>query len=165
MTLLKKIDDGIARVENAMLVTLFFILLVLAFFQIPLAKIINTDNIEVLLRQMLLWISLLGASLATREGRHINVDVLSRRLHGGAKSAAVIWVNVASAVICILLTIAAWQVLKDAYDFGETVEIFISIPTWILQTILVFGFGIMAFRFLLKALTETGNWIGRKEAA
>jgi len=68
-------------------------------------------------------------------------------------------------VICILLTIAAWQVLKDAYDFGETVEIFISIPTWILQTILVFGFGIMAFRFLLKALTETGNWIGRKEAA
>ena len=165
MTFLKKIDDGIARVENAMLVTLFFIMLVLAFFQIPLAKIINTDNIEVLLRQMLLWISLLGASLATREGRHINVDVLSRRLHGGAKHAALILVNFFSSIICILLTIASWQVLKDAYEFGETVEIFVSVPTWILQTILVFGFAIMAFRFLLKALTEIAVWNGRKEAA
>ena len=165
MTFLKKIDDGIARVENAMLVALFMILLVLAFFQIPLARLINTDNIEVLLRQMLLWISLLGASLATRENRHINVDVLSRRLHGGAKHAAKTLVNLASAAICVLLTIAAWQVLKDAYEFGETVQIFIDVPTWILQTILVFGFGIMAFRFLLKMISEICAWTGRKEAA
>jgi TRAP-type C4-dicarboxylate transport system permease small subunit len=55
-------------------------------------------------------------------------------------------------VITIILTYASLQVIRDAKEFGETIVIFTEIPTWILQLIFIFGFGLMSFRFLLKAL-------------
>ncbi len=152
MRILNLIDNWIEKFENALLVFFLSVMILLAFFEIPLSKFITMNSSETLLRHLVLWIGFLGATLATREGRHINIDALSRFLKGRAKKVCQILTNLFSMVITIILTYASLQVIRDAKEFGETIVIFTEIPTWILQLIFIFGFGLMSFRFLLKAL-------------
>jgi len=152
MKIINLIDDLLAKIENWLLILLFSLMIILAFLQIPLSKFLPMGSVETLLRHLVLWVGLLGATLATREGRHINIDILSRFLKGKIRQIGLIFSNLFAAMICGLLTYAAVQVVKDAKEFGETISIFWDIPTWILQFILVVAFGIMTFRFVLKAL-------------
>ncbi|MBN2091876.1 TRAP transporter small permease subunit [candidate division KSB1 bacterium] len=152
MRILNLIDNWIEKFENALIVFFLSVMILLAFFEIPLSKFIPMNSSETLLRHLVLWVGFLGATLATREGRHINIDVLSRFLKGRAKNICQIITNFFSMFITAILTFAAYQVIKDSKEFGETIIIFMEIPTWILQLIFVFGFGLMSFRFLLKAI-------------
>jgi TRAP-type C4-dicarboxylate transport system permease small subunit len=138
-------------------------MILIAFFQIPLNKFFPLESLETLLRQLVLWVGLLGATLAARDGRHINIDILSRFLTGKIKKITTILTNLFATCICSLLTLASFQVVADARAFGETVPIFINVPTWRLQSILVFGFGVLTFRFFLKALNTAFAWAPPQE--
>ena len=54
----------------------------LAFLQIFLRNVFTTGLAwgDLVLRNLVLWIGFIGATLATREGKHINIDILSRSL-------------------------------------------------------------------------------------
>jgi len=163
MKILNAIDAGLAQIENFLLIFLLSTMILLAFLEIPLSKFFLAPGLEILLRHLVLWVGFLGATLATRENRHINIDILSRFLKGNLKPPVTILSNLFAAFVCTLLTIAALQVVKDARKFGETVRIFIEVPTWILQLILVFGFGVMAFRFVLNVLNQILRWIKSRQ--
>lgn len=157
MRILNLIDSWIEKIENTLIVFFLSIMILLAFFEIPLSKFISMNSSETLLRHLVLWIGFLGATLATREERHINIDILSRFLKGRAKKICQILTNLFSMFITVVFTYASLQVIKDSREFGETIVIFMEIPTWILQLIFVFGFGLMSFRFLLKSLNLIQN--------
>ncbi len=157
MRILNLIDVWIEKIENALIVFFLSVLILLAFFEIPLSKFIPMNSSETLLRHLVLWIGFLGATLATRQERHINIDVLSRFLKGRAKNMCQILTNLFSMSITAVLTYASLLVIKDSKEFGETIIIFMETPTWILQLIFVFGFGLMSFRFLLKSLNLIQN--------
>jgi len=152
MKFLVRIDGGIARLENFLLLLLLSIMILFAFFQIPLAKIypIHVQGIETLLRQLVLWVGFLGATLATRDNRHISIDLLSRVLKGRLKILGEILTHCFAALICALLLLATIRVIMDSRSFGETISIFIDVPTWTIQSIFIFGFGLMVFRHALK---------------
>lgn len=152
MKTLKLIDAWCAKIENAILIFLLSAMILLAFFEIPLSNFFPLESVETLLRHLVLWVGFLGATLATRENRHINIDVISRYLKGRFKFTSNVLTNLFAATICVILTHAAIQVIQDAREFGETITIFIPLPTWVLQLIFVFGFGVMTFRFFLRAL-------------
>ena len=163
MKILNLIDAWLARIETFLLIFLLSAMILLAFFQIPLNRFFPVEDIETLLRHLVLWVGFLGATLATREGRHINIDVLSRFVRGNRKRTIKILSNLFAALICSLLTDAAIQVVTDAREFKESVQIFIEVPTWILQLIFIFGFGMMTFRFVLQALNITVSWLSGKK--
>lgn len=163
MHLLNTLDKWLAQIENALLIFLLSAMILLAFFQIPLNKFFPLESVETLLRQLVLWVGLLGATLAARDGRHINIDILSRFLTGKIKQITTIFSNLFATAISSLLTFASFQVVADARAFGETAPIFMDVPTWYLQSILVFGFGILTFRFFLKALNTAFAGASPKE--
>lgn len=165
MKILHKIDAILIRVENFLLLFLLTMMILLAFLQIPLSRFIPMEDVEVLLRHLVLWVGLLGATIATHEGKHINIDALSRFLKGRRKNIILFLSNLFSVLVCSLLTYASWVVVKDSREFAESVKIFIEVPTWALQLILLIGFGIMTFRFFIKALDEVGRILkpGRAE--
>ncbi|MGP8328769.1 MAG: TRAP transporter small permease [Methanosarcinaceae archaeon] len=165
MKIINLFDSWLAKIENGLLVFLLSAMILFAFFQIPLSKFFPLESIEILLRHLVLWVGLLGATLATREGRHINIDILSRFVKGRLKRIVNLLTSFFSALICGLLTYASWLVIQDAKEFGETVHIFIDLPTWLLQLILLAGFGIMTFRFVLKMMNEIAGWLPGQEAA
>jgi TRAP-type C4-dicarboxylate transport system permease small subunit len=105
---------------------------------------------------MVLWAGFLGASLATRQGRHIAIDVVSRFLPASAGRWLAALLQLAACVISVFLAGASWSFVA-AERLGQSVLVG-GIPTWWAQTIIPAGFGLMAFRFGLRAaLFATGR--------
>ena len=77
------------RLEEAVLALLLGAMIVLASLQILLRGAFGSGLAwaDPLLRVLVLWVGLLGAVTASREGRQITVDVLSRLLSERARAA------------------------------------------------------------------------------
>ncbi len=98
-----------------------------------------------LLRLLVLWLALLGAVAASREDRHIKIDLLSRFLAGRGLLAAQILVDLFTAAVC---GVVAWQSLifvRATRSFGDTV--LGDLPAWIFQAVLPLAFAVIAYRY------------------
>ena len=159
MKIINSINNIIAKIESVFLITILLSMILLAFLQVILRNFFSTSILwgDTFLRHLVLWIAFIGASLATKENRHINIDALSRSLSKSAKNVTGIIVNFFAATICFFLLKASITFLKYEQESGST--LFKEIPIWIFQIIIAIGFGLMMLRFLLHALE---NIIGQK---
>ena len=138
------------RLEEVLLVFLVVLMVFLGFLQILFRNLISIGIVWVdpLVRHLVLWIALLGASIATRENRHISIDILSgylppslqRRVQGG--------LQLFSALICILLVHPAIRFLENDYQAGKTLAL--GIPMWVSQAIMPVMMLVLGVRFLLQ---------------
>ncbi len=146
----ERTDAVIDRVEQILLVTLLSSMILIAFLQIILRNLFSTGLAwgEPLIRNLVLWIGFIGATLATREGKHINIDLVSKWLPSRGKNLVPLTTHLFSLSICSLLTYAALKFIKNEAEMGNI--IFLNIPTWIPGMILPITFGLMTFRFGLR---------------
>ncbi|UCD10382.1 MAG: TRAP transporter small permease subunit, partial [Nitrospinaceae bacterium] len=79
MRWIEKIDAGLAKLEATFIVATLSVMILLSFGQVILRNFFHGGILwaDLFLRQGVLWVGFLGASLATREGRHISIEVLS----------------------------------------------------------------------------------------
>ncbi len=82
----KTLGSFYERLEEILLVSLVVLMVSLGFLQILFRNLISVGIvwIDSLVRHLVLWIALLGASIATRENRHITIDVISGRVSPGS---------------------------------------------------------------------------------
>ena len=156
----ERVDETIARVEQTLLVTFLGFIIFVAFLQIALRNVFATglDWGDSLVRNLVLWIGFIGATLATKEGKHINIDVVSRWLPSLGKNMVALITHLFSFCICCLLTYAALKFIKNEIQMENVT--FLSIPVWIPELILPMTFGLMTFRFGLRSfrnLSEMGG--------
>jgi len=156
----EQVDGVIDRVEQTLLVTFLGFMILLAFLQIVLRNFFFTglDWGDSLLRNLVLWIGFIGATLATKEGKHINIDVVSRWLPSLGKNVVTLIIHLFSFFICCLLTYAALKFIKNEVQMENMT--FLNIPAWIPEMILPMTFGLMTFRFGLRSfknLSEIGK--------
>ena len=128
------LDIVLEKIENILVILILTVMILLAFTQVILRNFFSTSIFwgDIFLRHMVLWIGFIGASLATREGRHINIDALSRLLSHHTKLLSQTIVNLFSAVVSFFLMQAAIGFIGMEKDSGTVV--FSSIPTWFAQT-------------------------------
>ncbi len=140
---------ALARIEDSLLVLLLVAMIVLAFLQILLRNVfgIGLVWIEPLVRQMLLWVALLGGMVATREHNHITVDAFSRFLKGRARSAVGFLCDTFAAVVCALLTYATFQVFAQEFRDPKLGQLVTGLPAWASLATLPAAFSVMAVRF------------------
>ena len=152
MNFINSINNILAKIESIFLIIILFTMILLAFLQVILRNFFSTSIFwgDTFLRNLVLWIGFLGASLATKEGRHINIDVLSRVLSPAAKRISAIIINIFSATVCFFLMRAAITFIKSEKEAGTT--LFKGIPVWIFQIIIAIGFGLITIRFLIHAI-------------
>ena len=152
MDLIRRIDRFLSRLESTTLILVLTAMVLMAFLQVILRNFFSYSILwgDTFLRHLVLWIAFLGASLATRDKKHINVDVLSRFLSPKTKRWFRLMTALFSAFICALLTKAAYVFVVDERTAGTT--IFLNIPLWIFMSIILIGFISMTFRFLLQSL-------------
>ncbi len=145
------INNILAKIETVFLIIILLSMILLAFLQVILRNFFSTSIFwgDTFLRHLVLWVGFIGASLATREGRHINIDVLSRLLSPNAKRINAIIINLFSATVCFFLLRAAITFIKFEKEAGST--LFKGIPVWIFQIIIAIGFGLITIRFLVHA--------------
>lgn len=145
----------ICAVEDGLLASVLGAMVILATAQIVLRNLFDASFIwgDPILRVLVLWVGLLGAMAASRERKHITVDVLSRVLKGRARAAADVLTNLFAGAVTGIL---AWQTARFvAFDYvGGTIAIRQAplvgdIPTWWLELIIPVAFAIMSLRFAL----------------
>ena len=147
----ERVDANIERAEQTLIVTFLSFMILIAFLQIVLRNLFFTglDWGDSFLRNLVLWIGFIGATLATREGKHINIDVVSRWLPSLGKNVVTLITHLFSFLICCLLTYAALKFIKNEVQMGN--RTFLKIPAWVPEMILPMTFGLMTFRFGLRS--------------
>lgn len=152
MKIIEKLNLWIERAETIVLVSVLGIMVIFAFLQVILRNIFHEGILwgDIFLRHLVLWVGFLGASLATRDQKHINIDIFSRFMSDKGKSVVRFVTNLFSVFICYLLANASWTFVQDEQMMGT--EIFADVPAWYFQIIIPIGFFLMSFRFLILAL-------------
>jgi TRAP-type C4-dicarboxylate transport system permease small subunit len=139
------------KVEDGLLMLILVGMILLSFLQIVLRNIFDVGLIwiEPLLRQMLLWVSLLGAIVATRNHNHITIDAVARFVpEGRFKYAAGLFADLFALAVCSLLAYATFSVFQMEYSDPQGGNIVPGLPLWASLATLPAAFGIMALRFV-----------------
>lgn len=143
----------LARLEDLLLILLLTAMLGIATWQILLRNLFDGGLVhgEALLRVLVLWITVVGAMVAARRGRHIRIDILPRLLPPLWRAAAWRLVDLLAAVVCGAVV---WYGARFvALDLESGIEVIPGLPAWWAELAIPFGFTVMTLRFLLDALT------------
>ena len=152
-----KLDENIARVEKILVVIFLSALMLIAFLQIILRNFFATGISwgDVLVRNLVLWVAFIGATLATREGKHINMEVVSRWVSNRGRIYLKRLSQMCAAGICGLLTYAAIRFLQFEVQMGSMTTL--GLPVWVPELIIPLTFGLMTFRFALRFFKSFNN--------
>ena len=148
--------------EDSILALLLLAMILLATTQIFLRNFFDSGIIwaDPLLRVMVLWLGLLGALAATRENKHITIDLLTRFLSEFMQHVAKAFTNLFSAVITSILAYHSMRFVIMEYEAQS--EAFSGIPTWILELILPVAFALIALRFFIHFVISVRLVIAKK---
>jgi TRAP-type C4-dicarboxylate transport system permease small subunit len=154
MRFLYFLDEHISRLEQFLIAALLTVMILLAFWQIVLRNFFATgiDWGDSLVRYLVVWVGFIGAAIATKEGKHISIDVLSRWITGKGSSAIQVISHLSSAVICGLLAWAGIKFIWYEAQMGGTT--FFNLPIWVPELIIPITFGLMTLRYTLRLINE-----------
>jgi TRAP-type C4-dicarboxylate transport system permease small subunit len=140
-------DEIINHVEQTLLVLMLSFMILIAFLQIVLRNLFSTGLTwgDPLVRNFVLWVGFIGAAIATREGKHITIDLTLWWRPSLAKTWIEAITHLFSLFICGLLTFGALKFVKNEIQMKSIA--FGEIPSWIPEIILPVTFGLMTFRF------------------
>jgi TRAP-type C4-dicarboxylate transport system permease small subunit len=147
----KKICLFLNRLEEIMLGSILICMVLLGILQVLFRNVLSISLfwIDPLMRHMVLWIALLGASVATREDRHISIDLFSERLDPRSRTVVKAGTHLFSAAICLLLVLPALHFVREEYTVGKILAL--GIPNWASQMIIPVMLFVLGLRFLGKA--------------
>jgi TRAP-type C4-dicarboxylate transport system permease small subunit len=163
-TALARLVRIITWAENTLLITMLALMVLLAAAQILLRNFLDMSifGADQLLRLLVLWVAFMGAVAASREGKHIHVDVIARWLPGRVKAGVGALTDLFTLVVCLLLAWQALRFMQSARDSGEMA--FGSLPLWVAETILPLAFTLIALRYALRFVHHVQQARGREEA-
>lgn len=151
--------------EDAILVLILTTMILLAASQIFLRNVMDIGVIwgDEMLRMLVLWIAVAGAVAASRDDKHINIDVLNRFLPDRIALAVKVLLHLFTALVCGAV---AWHSLAFVQMSREFEDVLLgNVPAWVLQAVLPVGFGLIAWRYSLFTVKEVLKLFGRGEAA
>jgi TRAP-type C4-dicarboxylate transport system permease small subunit len=148
------LDEKLSRVEQVLIAVLLTVMILLAFAQIVLRNFFATgiDWGDALVRYLVVWVGFIGAAIATKEGKHITIDVLSRGLTGAGNSAIRAISHFVSAAVCGMLTWAGIKFIFFEAQMGGVA--FFKLPVWVPELIIPLTFGLMTLRYSVRLLNE-----------
>ena len=145
----KRVAAALRWLEDALLVALLGSLVLLASLQIVLRNVFDSGIIwgDPLLRVLVLWVGLLGAMVASRDDRHITVDVLSEALPPRGLALARTLTNLFTASVAGVIAAHASRFVAMEYEAGASA--FAQLPAWPFEAILPLAFGVISLRSIL----------------
>lgn len=160
MRLIRQIENFLGKIEALTVTVLLSMMILIAFSQVIMRNLFNDGILwgDIFIRQLVLWVGFLGASLAVRESKHISIDFLPHFLPHTWNKLIQFVVNFIAGVVSGFLALAAWRFVQ--FEMEGAAILILDIPVWIFQLILPYSFCVISARFLLKtleALLPKGN--------
>jgi TRAP-type C4-dicarboxylate transport system permease small subunit len=153
MKILRRIDDGIARLEGWVVVTFLIGIVIVGTFQTLLRNVFDAgfEWADEALRWATLWVAFLGASLATHRRKHIALDVATRLFPRKIRRVVETFTGLGAALVAATLAWGSYRFVREIGSteppvFGERV------PRTPLEMIVPVTFAIMSLRFFLHVV-------------
>jgi C4-dicarboxylate transporter, DctM subunit len=135
------------RGENSLVVVALAGLMVLPLMEVLLRPFrIGVPGSIVFVQHFTLFIGMLGAALAARDGRLLSLSTLSHFLRGRMKTGARVLSHSVAAAITVYLGVASVRLVQAEHEGGAFLAY--GIPVWAAQLILPLGFGLVAVRLI-----------------
>ena len=152
MYILKQIDRFLEKIEGHLIVLILSLMILLSFGQMLLRNLFDMGIVwgDTLLRQWVLWLGFLGASIAVNHNKHISIEVFSNFSSLYWKRIIKAFTRFSAGIISGFLTWAAWSFMQFEKDSQSV--LFLDIPVWIFQTILPYSFMIITIRFIISGI-------------
>ena len=134
-------------IENLALVVILSGMILLASGQILLRNVFSGGFAwaDEALRLMVLWVAMLGAVVASREDRHISIDVLARVLPDVIKRWTIALVNAFTAAVSFTLAWFSWEFVAESRKYED--QLLNDLPAWLFQSILPVAFFLIGYRY------------------
>jgi TRAP-type C4-dicarboxylate transport system permease small subunit len=140
------------QIETGLLGVLLFGIIGLTTSQILLRNFFSYSLFwaDELVRIAVLWLAVIGAVAASREGRHIATGIVPRYFpKAWHKPSAVVAMLFAALVTATL----AWQSVHLVHDTWRYQDVVLGdFPAWIVQAVMPAGFALMCYRFIRQAI-------------
>lgn len=135
--------------ENSLLCFLLGLMITIGSMQIIQRNFFSTafSWSDELLRLLVLWLGLVGAIAASRDDKHITIDILSRFLSGKRNLILRLVLDFFTAATCSVLAWYGTRFIRMESEFGATV--LVDLPAWIFEAIIPVAFGLIAYRYAL----------------
>lgn len=163
MRILNQVDQFLEKIEGYLIVSILSLMILLSFGQMVLRNFFNMGIIwgDTLLRQWVLWLGFLGATMAARQNKHISIEILSSLPSPYWKRIIKTFTRICAGIISGFLAWAAWSFMLFEKEGGSI--LFLNIPVWVFQIILPYSFMIIAIRFIISAATNVQNESGQQQ--
>lgn len=137
------------KIESGLLAVILFSLIFLAAWQVLARNFFDGGLLwgDGFVRVAVLWVTLIGAMVASRTDDHIRMDVVTRYLPDGIQNLSRRLTALFTAVVCGLFAWYSLSFVQEEMEYGTMA--FGEVPAWVCATIMPVGFGIMALRYLL----------------
>jgi TRAP-type C4-dicarboxylate transport system permease small subunit len=142
------------RLEDGLLILALLAMIVMAVLQILLRVLFHTGVIwgDELVRVLVLWLGLLGAVSASRTDRHIRIDLASRYLPERFKVWAAAVMQLATALVCGVVTWYAVRFVQIEFEFQD--RAFANVPAWVCELIIPLGFAVISLRYVILFINQ-----------
>lgn len=153
-SILSRLDRYISLIENFFLTIATMVILFAASTQVLGRLLFHQSYLwsDVLTQNLVLWVAMMGASLATREEKHIRIDALLKLFKGKMLHLANLLALLFCLAVGLLLLKASYLFVVEKMNMGETIGELGNIPVWWTVMIMPIGFACINFRFFLHAL-------------
>ena len=137
------------RLIDSLLCLLLVAMIILACLQIGLRTFFSGGILwaDPMLRYLVLWCGMLGAVVATREKKHIGIDVLGYLAPVQIKVWIELVIDLFSSLVAAVLTWAAVIFVRNELLFGG--PSLLNVPSWIWNLIFPVAFALITIHFLL----------------
>ena len=146
---LSRLLIAIHKIEDGVIVILLSSMLGFAVLQIILRNVFH-DGIQwsdTFLRILVLWLGLIGAMIASRDGKHINIDLLSKYLPGKIAQLSEVFCQLFTATISMVVAYYSYVFVLMEKESGDLA--FANVPIWLCESIIPFSFAIISIRYLI----------------
>lgn len=140
------------RAENACLLLLFLALVGIIFAQVLSRNFFDTGIIwaEVAVRTLVLWLTIFGAMVATRQQDHIRIDLVPRLLQERHRHFLRSFYLLVASGVAFAVVFYSFKIIQ--LEWAYPAKAFAEVPTWLAQAVIPFGFAVIGLRFLSQGM-------------
>lgn len=156
---LKRTQMLLHRLEDGILIGLLVLIIGIAVTQIFLRNLFASGIIwgDVVVRILVLWIGMVGAMVASRNGNHICIDAVTRympkRFRGGVSCLSELFT---AAVSAIMAYYSFQFVGMEIEDGGKAVA---QIPAWVCEAVIPVAFTVIALRYFILSINNFRKFV------
>ncbi len=142
------------RIEDLIVGFILFSILFFGVLQIILRNFFESGIVwgDSLLRVLVLWLGLTGAIIASRNGKQISIDILTRFIPEHYKIFVKKINFIFSAFIC--MTISYYSGLFVYMEYQDATLAFKNIPSWVTEIIIPIGFFVMGIKYMAQIIQK-----------